>query len=68
MPAKAESTRIASGASSTTASLDGAELVGHRLHEDRLDVVLQLADAAVAVAVGQVVLHDAVVVVGETAE
>ena len=48
--------------------LDGTELVGHRLDEDRLDVVLQLADAAVAVAVGQVVLHDAVVVVGDAAE
>ena len=48
--------------------LDGTELVGHRRDEDRLDVVLQLGDAAVLVAVGQVVLDHTVVEVGDAAE
>ena len=45
-----------------------AELVGDGADEDRLHVVLELGDAAVPIAVGQVVLHHAVVVVGDAGE
>ena len=48
--------------------LERAGLVGDRLDEDRLHVVLQLGYAAIPVAVGEVVLDDAVVEVGDAAE